>query len=71
MAFSGTFVAAGTGAGIAVATGSATELGRISELVGSVKTLTTPLLRQIAQLAEARRAAGRHGSTRPQPRRGS
>ena len=52
MAFSGTFVAAGTGAGIAVATGSATELGRISELVGSVKTLTTPLLRQIAVLAQ-------------------
>ena len=52
MAFSGTFVAAGTGAGIAVATGTATELGRISELVGSVKTLTTPLLRQIAALAE-------------------
>ena len=52
MAFSGTFVAAGTGAGIAAATGTTTELGRISELVGSVKTLTTPLLRQIAQLAE-------------------
>jgi magnesium-transporting ATPase (P-type) len=52
MAFSGTFVAAGTGAGIAVATGTATELGRISELVGSVRTLTTPLLRQIAALAE-------------------
>ena len=52
MAFSGTFVAAGTGAGIAAATGTTTELGRISELVGSVKMLTTPLLRQIAQLAE-------------------
>ncbi len=51
MAFSGTFVAAGTGTGIAVATGIATELGRISMLVGSVKSLTTPLLRQIADLA--------------------
>ena len=52
VAFSGTFVAAGTGVGIAVATGTETELGRISELVGSVKSLTTPLLRQIAKLAE-------------------
>ncbi|HEU0017629.1 MAG TPA: HAD-IC family P-type ATPase, partial [Methyloceanibacter sp.] len=52
MAFSGTFVAAGTGSGIAVATGAATELGRISELAGSVKTLTTPLLRQMAGLAQ-------------------
>jgi magnesium-transporting ATPase (P-type) len=48
MAFSGTFVASGNGGGIAVATGGATELGRISLLVGSIKTLTTPLLRQMA-----------------------
>jgi magnesium-transporting ATPase (P-type) len=52
MAFSGTFVAAGSGAGIAVATATATELGRISELVGSIKTLATPLLRQMAALAQ-------------------
>ncbi len=47
MAFSGTFVAAGTGTGVAVATGAESELGRISTLVGTVETLTTPLLRQM------------------------
>ena len=47
MAYSGTLVAAGQGMGVVVATGSATEIGRISTLIGSVQTLTTPLLRQI------------------------
>ena len=47
MAYSGTLVAAGQGAGVVVATGSDTEIGRISSLVGGVETLTTPLLRQI------------------------
>jgi len=51
MAFSGTFVASGTGAGVAVATGPASQLGRISTLVGAVETLTTPLLRQMNDLA--------------------
>ena len=47
MAYSGTLVAAGQGAGVVVATGSATEIGHISRLIGEVETLTTPLLRQI------------------------
>src|SRR5690606_32914368 len=47
MAYSGTLVAAGQGMGVVVATGSATEIGRISTLIGSVQALTTPLLRQI------------------------
>ena len=47
MAFSGTLVVAGQGTGVAVATGTATEIGRISELLGQVQELTTPLLRQI------------------------
>ena len=51
MAFSGTFVAAGNGTGIAVTTGGSTELGRISALVGTIETLTTPLLRQMAVFA--------------------
>jgi magnesium-transporting ATPase (P-type) len=51
MAFSGTFVARGTGMGVTVATGSASELGRISVLIGTVETLTTPLLRQMNALA--------------------
>ncbi|MDI4666488.1 HAD-IC family P-type ATPase [Xanthobacter autotrophicus] len=47
MAFSGTLVAAGQGAGIVVATGQATQIGRISVLIAGVEPLTTPLLRQI------------------------
>ena len=47
MAYSGTLVAAGQGAGVVVATGMDTEIGRISRLIGEVETLTTPLLRQI------------------------
>jgi magnesium-transporting ATPase (P-type) len=51
MAFSGTFVAGGSGTGIAVATGPKSQLGRISTLVGTVETLTTPLIRQMNALA--------------------
>jgi magnesium-transporting ATPase (P-type) len=51
MVFSGTFIASGNGAGVAVATGTATELGRISTLVGSIQNLTTPLIRQMGVLA--------------------
>ena len=51
MAFSGTLVASGQATGVVVATGSATELGRISSLIASVETLTTPLLRQIERFA--------------------
>ena len=47
MAYSGTFVATGQGIGVAVATGAATELGHISTLVGTVKTLKTPLIHQM------------------------
>ena len=51
MAFSGTLVAAGTGRGVVVATGAATEIGRISGLLTSVETTTTPLLLQMEVLA--------------------
>ena len=47
MAYSGTLVAAGQASGVAVATGVDTEIGRISALLSNVRTLTTPLLRQI------------------------
>lgn len=47
MAFSGTLIAAGTGRGVVVATGGATEIGRISGLLSTVETLTTPLVRQM------------------------
>ena len=47
MAFSGTLVAAGTGCGVVVATGSATEIGHIGRLVSEVPTLATPLTRRL------------------------
>ena len=49
MAYSGTLVTHGQGAGVVVATGADTEIGRISSLVSEVETVTTPLLRQMAQ----------------------
>ncbi|MDP2282680.1 MAG: HAD-IC family P-type ATPase, partial [Pseudohongiella sp.] len=51
MAFSGTLVNTGQGTGVVVATGANTELGRISHLLGDVEQLSTPLLKQIAQLS--------------------
>jgi len=47
MAFSGTLVTFGQGGGVVVGTGSATEIGRISDLLARVRPLTTPLLRQL------------------------
>ncbi len=49
MAYSGSLVTHGQGSGIVVATGAATEIGRISAMVANVQQLTTPLLRQMAQ----------------------
>ncbi|WP_159726795.1 HAD-IC family P-type ATPase [Methylosinus sp. Ce-a6] len=51
MAYSGTFVVAGLGLGVAVATGLSTELGRISAMLGAVEPLTTPLVRQMSRFA--------------------
>ena len=51
MAFSGALVAAGTGRGVVVATGAATEIGRISGMLDSVETTTTPLLKQMEGFA--------------------
>ena len=51
MAYSGTLVAAGTGRGLVVATGKATEIGRISGLLSDVSNLTTPLIRQMDEFA--------------------
>jgi magnesium-transporting ATPase (P-type) len=49
MAYSGTLVAAGQASGVVVATGAATEIGRISALLQSVEPLSTPLLRQMSR----------------------
>ncbi len=51
MAYGGTLVTQGQGSGVAVATGQATEMGRIGALLASVESLTTPLLRRIEAFA--------------------
>lgn len=43
MAFSGTYVTAGTGMGVVIATGLKTEFGKISKLIEHVTPLETPL----------------------------
>jgi len=48
MAYSGTLVVAGQGRGVAVDTGTATEMGRIHQLVGAAAPVATPLTRKIA-----------------------
>jgi magnesium-transporting ATPase (P-type) len=49
MAYSSTLVTYGQGVGVVVATGTETEIGRISTLLEQVEGLTTPLLRQMEQ----------------------
>ncbi|HEC12685.1 MAG TPA: cation-transporting P-type ATPase [Acidiferrobacteraceae bacterium] len=51
MAFSGTLVTHGQGSGVVVAIGAQTEIGHISTLVSEVESVTTPLLRQLAQFS--------------------
>ncbi len=47
MAYASTLVTSGQGAGVVVATGDATETGRISRLIAQVADLSTPLTRKI------------------------
>jgi magnesium-transporting ATPase (P-type) len=47
MAYAGTLVAYGQATGVVVATGHATEIGRIDTMLADVAAGTTPLLRQI------------------------
>ncbi|MDP2264374.1 MAG: HAD-IC family P-type ATPase [Hydrogenophaga sp.] len=51
MGYAGTLVTQGQARGVVVATASATEMGRIGRLLESVEQVTTPLVRQMAQLA--------------------
>ncbi|MEW5861251.1 MAG: cation-transporting P-type ATPase [Cyanobacteriota bacterium] len=46
MAYAGSFVTFGTGSGVVVAIGEATETGRISQLMDRGSSLTTPLTRK-------------------------
>jgi len=50
MLFKGTSITRGSGAGVVVATGMNTELGRISTLVEEAKTETTPLEKRLDRL---------------------
>jgi magnesium-transporting ATPase (P-type) len=52
LVFGGTLVTAGVGSAVVVATGSATELGRISELLSGATELETPLTRALAQVSK-------------------
>ena len=52
MAYSGTLVSFGQGRGVVVATGDATELGRISQMLAAVQHIDTPLLRKIAAFSK-------------------
>ena len=57
MAYSSTLVVYGQGVGVVVATGAATEIGRISALLDQVDRLVTPLLRQMEQFGRGLTAA--------------
>lgn len=51
MAYASTLVTYGQGAGIVVATGDHTEVGRISQLIATAHDLQTPLTRKIAHFS--------------------
>lgn len=52
MAYSGTLVTYGQGTGVVTATGAATEIGRISQMLSQVQELSTPLLRKLADFGQ-------------------
>jgi magnesium-transporting ATPase (P-type) len=52
MAFSGTLVIHGQGTGIVVATGGATELGKISAMLAEIQPLKTRLTQQMAETSQ-------------------
>lgn len=49
MLFSGTAVTYGSAAGVVIATGADTQLGKINRMISEVETVTTPLLQQIGR----------------------
>jgi P-type Ca2+ transporter type 2C len=53
MAFAGTFVTRGRGAGLVVATATRTQLGHIAALLRTEETAATPLQRRLARLGRA------------------
>lgn len=75
MTYAGTLVTAGQGRAVVAATAGATELGRISELVGAAEQLTTPLTRKITAFSRTLqrhsrgRASGHPTHCLPRPTR--
>ena len=53
MLYAGTTVVAGAGRGVTVATGSSTELGRVSQLLEQVAEHATPLTRELDRVGRA------------------
>lgn len=51
MVYSGTLATQGQGTGVVVATGAATQIGRITTMMSSITETTTPLIRQIDTFA--------------------
>lgn len=51
MGYASTLVTYGSGRGVVVATGDATEVGRISQLIESAEEMQTPLTRKIAKFS--------------------
>jgi magnesium-transporting ATPase (P-type) len=52
MAFSGTLVSHGQGSGVVVATGEATELGKISSMLAEIQPLKTRLTQQMTETSQ-------------------
>ncbi len=52
MAWSGTLVTYGQGVGVVAATGTATEIGRISSMLAAVEPLATPLIQQMTRFGQ-------------------
>jgi calcium-translocating P-type ATPase len=57
MIHAGTVVSAGTGIGVAVATGPSTQVGQISALLGTIDPLQTPLTRELDRVGRVITAA--------------
>lgn len=52
MAFSSTTVSAGTAAGVVVAVGENTEIGKINTMISEAEEITTPLIKQTTQFSK-------------------
>ena len=52
LAYSGTLVTYGQGVGVVVGTGTATEIGRIHQLIGTAADIATPLTKKIAHFSK-------------------